>query len=141
MDFLNRGFDLPRPWREALPPGVPVAVGLIGEDRTLALVRPGAYSSRWDEPWLAGALAVWSRTASPDALRGELRRLGIASIYVNWAEIDRLRSSGGPGWPEEINPALFDAWVRTGLLKPEAVYGPADEAARPGRHVIYRVVY
>ena len=140
-NLLNRGQELPKEYLERLPAGAPVAVGLVGEDRTLGYARPVVYNTPWDEPWLRAALVAWRETGSADAVRAELRKLGVVSIYVNYARIDRLRESARPGWPDELGPALFEAWVRAGVLKAEAAFGPRREAGRPAAHVVYRVAY
>ncbi len=141
VEWLNRGLDLPKAWRERPPAGAPVAVGLVGEDRTLFFVRPTVYGTVWDRPWLAGAIDAWRKTGSADEVRAELARLGVGTVYVNWLAIERLEGPARAAWPGAIDRVLLDAWVAAGVLEPLGSFGRPARAGDPAPHVLYRVAY
>lgn len=141
IDYLNLGRDLPAAWRRRPPADRPVGVGLVGEARTLSLIRPVRYNTVWDTPWLAPAAAAWRAGRSADDVRGPLAALGVGTIYVNWLEIERFRGPGGYGWPEAIDEALFADWVKAGVLVEVAHFGAREGDTQPWPHVIYRVAY
>jgi len=141
VEYLNRGLDLPESWCTRPPDGAPVAVGLVGEDRTLYFVRPVLANTVWDRPWLAPALEAWRKTGSPDAVRAVLAEQGVATIYANWAAVGRLEGPACAAWPQEIRPALFDAWVEAGILKPIRGFGGRTDAKAAPSHALYRVAY
>jgi len=144
MQYLNLERDLPPGAGPSGPdlgvPARPAAVGFVGEAQTLEVVRPVLYNTVWDTPWLAPAVRAWRETASADAVRAELARLGVATIYVNWLEIERFRRPGNYGWPAGIDEALFEAWTAAGVLEPIARFGLRRGEARPWPHVLYRVL-
>ena len=141
VEWLNRGLDLPKAWRERPPAGAPVAVGLVGEDRTLFFVRPVVYGTVWDRPWLAAAVEAWQKSGAADPVRAELARLGVGTVYVNWLAIERLEGAARAAWPGAIDRALFDAWVEAGVLEPLGSFGRPARAGDPAPHVLYRVGY
>ena len=136
IDLLNVERDL-----AGMPEGAPGGVGLVGEAQTLALVRPVRYNTVWDAPWLEPAVRAWRDGGSAAGVREALGQLGVATIYVNWLEVDRFRGPGNYGWPEEIDEGLFDAWVEAGVLKLLGSYGRPVGGADRRPHVLYRVVY
>jgi len=141
VNYLNVGYDLPEADRRKAPADAPVAVGLVGDDRTLFHVRPVVWNTVWDRPWLAPALAAWEKTRSAHDVRAALGRLGIGTVYVNWLAIEDVRRQDRPGWPETINAALFEAWVKAGVLEPIGTFGRSRGAGLPAPHVLYRVAY
>ncbi len=103
---------------------------LVGDAQPFDLEVPAYYNTVFDPSLL---LAMQPLTAT-DAFHQQLAARRISHLYVHWGEIDRYRSPGNYGFPDEITPELFDTLVRRGVL--QAVDG-ADAA---GRRRLYQVL-
>ena len=79
---------------------------------------------------------AWQGQAFAQRLKDLLAEREIRYIYVHWGEIARYRSPGNYGFTPLVQPELFDAWVRRGVLQP--IPPPSSCPHHPGR--CYRVL-
>jgi len=77
----------------------------------------------------------WLGQAFAQRLKELLAERDIRYIYVHWGEIGRYRSPGNYGFTPLVQPELFDAWVRWGVLQP--ILPPSACQEHPGQ--CYRV--
>jgi len=61
------------------------------------------YATAWEKGLLT---RLAEQETSPQEILRELRRRKIDSIWINWAEIARLRRTYG--WWDEVDPSLID---------------------------------
>jgi hypothetical protein len=71
-----------------------------------------------------------TRGRTPEQTRGELRRLGVTHVYVDWFEIERYRSPGNYGYTDYVQPALFERLVDAGVLERPRLVGPRQQLFR-----------
>jgi hypothetical protein len=64
---------------------------------------------------------------TPAEFGGELARLGITGIYVDWSEIERHRKPGGYGFTDFVTPERFGGWVSDGVLGRPTRFSPNHE--------------
>ncbi len=97
---------------QTVPPGG-VAL-LVGDAQPFDLEMPTLYNTCFDdvilEPLIQGRSAVERRAA--------LQELGITHVFVHWGEIARYRSPGNYGYPDFVQPQVFDELVRQNVLRP-----------------------
>lgn len=96
---------------------------------------PARYNTVFDE----NLLLQWSQDEHlnrkpPAAIRQSLKEERIDVLVVDWNWIDRYRAPGNYGFPELIQPSLFDFLVESGVLQRVVPRG------REGRVELYRVM-
>ena len=99
-----------RYWNTHATDGV---VLLVGEAQVFDLEIPVLYNTCFD-----GSIfeeLVTGRTA--DQIRAAFASRQIAYVYVHWGEIARYRRTGY-GFPDFVQPAVFDRLVEQGILEP-----------------------
>ncbi len=99
----------------------------VGDAAVFELRRPVFYNTCFDD--CIFERLVKGKTAGE--IRAELRRLGIAYVFVNWGEIARYRSPGNYGFTDFVQPAVFRRLVAWGVLEPlPPIEGNAGRAYR-----------
>ena len=110
----------------ALPPTARVL--LVGQASVYHFDHPILYNTVFNDE----TIETLARGRTPEQLRGELARLGVTHVYVDWAEVARYRSPGNYGFTPFVTPELFSGLVRAGVLRPPTRFGPRQELFRVG---------
>ena len=102
---------------------------LVGDAEPFDLKVPALYNTVFDD----NIFESIARGRTPDEVRKALADRNISHVYVKWSEVARYRSPGNYGFTRFIEPAVFDALVKAGVL---AELPPI----RDNPNVLYRVV-
>jgi len=105
---------------------------LVGDAEPFDLEMPVIYNTVFDD-------SVFEEIASgrsAEEIRRELFSGGVTHVFVDWAEIARYRSAGNYGFPDFIQPEVFDELVAEGVLRPRQP--PPELEDHSGR--VYEVV-
>ncbi len=108
-----------------VPPGKRVL--LVGDATPFDLRASAIYNTVFD----SSILEQLARDRSPAELAGTLDELGIAYVYVDWAEVARYKSPGNYGFTPFVEPAVFARLEAAGVL---------EKVEEDARGDIYRVV-
>ncbi len=106
---------------------------LVGPAGVFHMWHPIRYNTVFDDELIEGL----ARDRTPAQVQESLRAQGITHVFVDWSEIRRHRKPGGYGYTDFVQPSVFDALVRAGVLAPES--GRPSAPAPPDR-ALYRVL-
>jgi hypothetical protein len=95
----------------SLPHGAKVL--LVGQAAVFHVNHPIVYNTVFNNE----TFETLARGKTPAEARAELKRRGIAYIYVDWFEIDRYRSPGNYGFTDFVTPDVFERLVNAGVLE------------------------
>jgi len=84
----------------------------VGEAAVFDLTMPVDYATCFDDC----PLETVAKGRTPAQIHAELRRRGIAMIYVDWSEIRRYRETGY-GFTDFVQPEVLDELVDAGVLR------------------------
>lgn len=87
---------------------------LVGDAQPFDLERPALYNTCFDDVVLQQLI----EGRSVEERRAALHARRITHVFVHWGEIARYRSPGNYGYPEFVQPAVFDELVRQNVLWP-----------------------
>lgn len=96
---------------------------LVGQAAVFNVQHPVVYNTVFNRE----TIERLTRDRSPDEIRGELQRLGITHVYVDWFEIERYRSPGNYGFTDYVTPELFARLVSARILRRPVAIGPQQE--------------
>jgi hypothetical protein len=102
---------------------------LVGDAEPFDLEVPVVYNTVFDD----NIFESIARGRTPDEVRKALADRNISHVYVKWSEVARYRSPGNYGFTKFVEPAVFDALVKAGVL---AELPPIKD----NPNVMYRVV-
>jgi hypothetical protein len=100
----------------------------VGDAQVFDLEVPVLYNTCFDDCLFEQLV----RGRSVAEVRAALATRGISYVYVDWDEIRRYRSPGNYGFTDFVQPSVFEALVRQGILE------PLSEAGGP-KGPVYRV--
>jgi hypothetical protein len=96
---------------------------LVAQAAVFHLNRPIVYNTVFNDE----TIETIARGRTPTEIAGELRRLGVTHVYVDWFEVERYRSPGNYGFTPFVTPALFASLVKAGVLKSPTRIGLRQE--------------
>lgn len=133
LDRARRDPDRVAPWHRYLNAQVQQgSVLLVGDAQPFDLEMPVLYNTCFDDSLFEQL--VKDRTAAE--IRAALAQRQIVYVLVHWGEIRRYRAPGNYGFPEFVQPEVFQRLVDEGILvrDPAAVFQQAPVEG-------YRVVW
>jgi hypothetical protein len=85
---------------------------LVGDAEPFDLDVPSLYNTVFDD----NIFESLARGRTPEEIRQALADRNISHIYVKWSEVARYRSPGNYGFTKYIEPAVFEALEKAGVL-------------------------
>jgi hypothetical protein len=85
---------------------------LVGDAEPFDLEVPTLYNTVFDE----NIFESIARGRTPEEVRQALADRNISHVYVKWSEVARYRSPGNYGFTKYIEPAVFEALIKAGVL-------------------------
>jgi 4-amino-4-deoxy-L-arabinose transferase-like glycosyltransferase len=107
---------------------------LVGDAKAFYYLREVEYCVVFNRSRFVDAV---ERSATVEGILDWLRQQGITHVYVDWAEIERLRRSRY-GFPNAITPSLFEQLEDAGLERLEN-YHIGDPARRPPYGTLFAI--
>jgi hypothetical protein len=85
---------------------------LVGDAEPFDLEVPALYNTVFDDNLFESI----ARGRTAEEVRKALADRNISHVYVKWSEVARYRSPGNYGFTRFVEPAVFDALVKAGVL-------------------------